>query len=96
MLTNMRNKPYFPEHLRLFIYSYVDTKTCITHISQLNKRERESLKNSYLVREGRRHHFKISDKDLLPAHRIKRIVDPQGGVVQEMPHGTYLSIFDQL
>ena len=51
----VRSKKRFPELLRLFIFSYIDTKFIISHLSLLSKKERERIFNSYIIREGKQH-----------------------------------------
>ena len=66
-------RPRFSEHMRLLIYSYLDTKTCINRISILNKKERESLMNSYFVREGRSHNFEFEDDYIMGSYVPDRL-----------------------
>ena len=52
--TNMKNSvARLTNHIRLMIYSFIDTKMCLTHLTRLSKKEKERLMDSYFIREGR-------------------------------------------
>ena len=90
-----QRRPRFPELLRLYIYSFVDTKTCITHISQLCKKEKKNLMNSYLVREGREHSIRMEDLESFGIQIKRKTLDLRYGVINTY-HGVIIPKFDQL
>ena len=95
-MLKQQNKPRFPEHLRLFIFSFVDTKTCITHISQLSKKENVNLMNSYLVREGRSYELCLKNLQLFGAYKIEKTLDLRNGVFYKHSRGREISKLNQL
>ena len=85
MLPDKKNKPLFSKHMRLEIYKYLDTKTCITHVTQLSKSERESLMNSFIVREGRIFRLKLNYEDFQARKKLfKKTLDLRYGVSSKM------------
>ena len=62
MITTSKKKTAarLTNHIRLMIYSYIDTKTCLTHLIRLGKKEKERMMDSYFIREGREHTFTAS------------------------------------
>ena len=59
----LQSRKRFSEHLRLTIYSYIDTETIITHLSLLSKKDRQNIFNSYIIREGKSHRLDLYDDD---------------------------------
>ena len=48
------NAKSLTNHIRLIVYSFIDTKMCLTHLTRLSKKEKQRLMNSYIVRQGRK------------------------------------------
>ena len=54
---------FLTKHLRLVVYSYLDTSTIMSHIMLLSKCTSNDLINSYIIRQGKCFSLEISDDD---------------------------------